>query len=260
MQERVRPWILSGGIGLVIGFVLGLATAHRLYAQHMEADLAARRADSVSAATAERGADSNAHAVHAVTASSSLLTSDAPAEAEDTVTHLVMTTGRPVRGSEGAPVTIVEFTDYECPYCQEHFAKTFPMLLAQYGDKMKYVVMNFPIAKLHPDAFGAAEAAECAEAQGRFWEYHDRLFVASALDRATLDGIATQVHLDGAAFARCVDTHASGDRVRGQMAQATSLGVNATPTFFINGRKYSGAMPIESFRTIIDDALKHSAH
>jgi protein-disulfide isomerase len=176
-------------------------------------------------------------------------------EPEDTTFHLVTTTGRPARGPDAAPVTIVEFTDYECPYCQRHFLNTLPLVLAQYGDRVKYVVMNFPISELHPDALGAAEAAECAADQGRFWEYHDRLFVASDLERASLGGIAAQMRLDSTAFATCVDTRATADRVAGHIAHARSLGVTSTPTFFVNGRIFHGAYPFESFKVIIDSAL-----
>lgn len=173
----------------------------------------------------------------------------------DTTYHLVLTTGRPTRGPDTAPVTIVEFTDYECPYCQDYFIKTLPLLLEQYRDRVKYVVMNLPIPSLHPAALGAAEAAECAADQGRFWEYHDRLFVSSELDRATLVSIGQQVHLDSSAFATCVETRATAQRVRGHMAQAQSLGVHSTPTFFVNGRVSHGAHTFAAFKLIIDSAL-----
>ena len=240
MSARVRPWLLFGGVGLLVGYILGVITAQYGHSQHVEAEL--------------RATDS------AVSPVSTASAPDSVVESADTTFHVVMTTGRPTRGPDTAPVTIVEFTDYECPYCQEHFLKTLPLVLAQYGDRVRYVVMNFPIPGLHPDALGAAEAAECAADQGRFWEYHDRLFVASDLDRATLGSIAAQMHLDSTAFATCVDTRATAERVVGHVAQAKSLGVNGTPTFFVNGRIFHGAYPFESFKLIIDTAVARASH
>jgi protein-disulfide isomerase len=242
MSARVRPWLLFGGTGLVVGFILGIITANYGYSQYVEAQLA-ENADPVTPVSASS----------AVSAPDSI--PDSVAESQDTTFHVVVTTGRPARGPDTAPVTIVEFTDYECPYCRQHFLKTLPLVLAQYGDRVRYVVMNFPLSRLHPDALGAAEAAECAADQGRFWEYHDRLFVASELDRATLGSIAAQMHLDSTAFATCVDTRATAERVAGHLAQARSLGATGTPTFFVNGRVLHGAYPFESFKVVIDSAL-----
>ena len=241
MSARVRPWLLFGGIGLLVGFVLGIITVNYAHSGDPVAE------PSATVATAR-----SPHAVQSA--------ADSVGQREDTSFHVVITTGRPARGPDTAPVTIVEFTDYECPFCQEHFIKTLPLILAQYGDRVKYVVMNLPIPQLHPDALGAAEAAECAADQGRFWEYHDRLFVTTGLDRATLVSLASQVHLDSTAFARCVDTRATAERVQGHVAQAKSLGVHSTPTFFVNGRVYHGARPFDEFKVIIDSAAARRSH
>jgi protein-disulfide isomerase len=242
MSARVRPWLLFGGVGLVVGFILGIITAQHGQSQYAEAEAELRAADS------------------AVSPASAASAPDSVAESVDTTVHVVATTGRPARGPDTAPVTIVEFTDYECPYCREHFLKTLPLLLAQYGDRVRYVVMNLPIPRLHPDAVGAAEAAECAADQGRFWEYHDRLFVASELDRAALGSIAAQMHLDSTAFATCVDTRATAERVAGHLAQARSLGITGTPTFLVNGRLFHGAYPFEDFKSIVDSAIARASH
>ena len=245
----VRPWLLFGGIGLVVGFALGILTARYEHSQYVEAERAAAAA----------GRPVTTHAIDPVNASRDPSATDSlpdsDGESEDTTVHVVTTTGRPARGPDTAPVTIVEFTDYECPYCQGHFLKTLPLVLTQYGDRVRYVVMNYPITGRHPDALGAAEAAECAADQGRFWEYHDRLFVASDLERASLEGIAAQMHLDSTAFATCLDTRATAERVASHIAQARSLGVTSTPTFFVNGRKLQGAYPFDSIKVLIDAAL-----
>ena len=251
MSAPVRPWLLFGGIGLLAGFILGIGTARYEHAQYVVAQVQAT-ADAERLATV--AAARPARAQRALSALESV--PDSADESEDTATvHVVMTAGRPARGPDTAPVTIVEFTDYECPYCRRHFLETLPLVFAQYGDRVKYVVMNLPIPRLHPDALAAAEAAECATDQGRFWEYHDRLFVASALDRPALDSIAAQMHLDTTAFATCMDTRATEERVMSHIAQARSLGATGTPAFFVNGRMFVGAYPFDDFKGIIESAM-----
>jgi protein-disulfide isomerase len=239
VSARVRPWLLFGGVGLLIGFILGIITVNYAHSRYAEAEAAAHASPVPPARAAS--------------------VPDSALERADTTYHIVVTAGRPSRGPDNAPVTIVEFTDYECPYCQEHFTKTLPLVMARYGDRVRYVVMNLPIPELHPDALGAAEAAECATDQGRFWEYHDRLFRAADLDSASLARIAVQTHLDTAAFATCVGTRATAERVRSHMAQAKALGFASTPTFFINGRVSHGTEPFETFKLLIDDALARAA-
>ncbi|MEP6619984.1 MAG: thioredoxin domain-containing protein [bacterium] len=240
MSARVRPWLLFGGIGLVTGFILGVLTANYGHSQREDAQVAMPES--------------------AVRLARPVSIADSTAEREDTTVHVVVTTGRPTRGPDNAPVTIVEFTDYECPYCREYFANTLPLVLARYGDRVRYVVMNLPLSELHPDALGAAEAAECAADQHRFWEYHDRLFLSADLDSAALARIAGEVHLNTAAFATCVGTRATAERVRGHLAQANSLGIRSTPTFYVNGRVSHGAHTFESFKPIIDDAIRRAGH
>ncbi len=129
---------------------------------------------------------------------------------------------RPSRGPEDAPVTVVEFTDYQCPFCARHYQLTYPRLFQEYGDRIQYVVRNFPIVQNHPHAAKAAEAAECAFVQGRFWQYHDRLFEnSSGLDNESLERYARDLGLDSSRFDRCLD---SGDKSahRGSGSQGRS--------------------------------------
>ena len=163
--------------------------------------------------------------------------------------------GRPFLGPRDAPVTIVEFTDYECPFCGRHFAQTSPQLLSQYDGQVKFVIMNFPLS-FHPFAQKAAEAAECAYDQGKFWEYHDTLFRnQQALDTDSLKGYASALGLDTETFETCLDSDAKAQQVLEDFRDGQSYGVSATPTFFINGRRLVGARAISSFQTLIDEAL-----
>lgn len=164
--------------------------------------------------------------------------------------------GRPSRGPQDAKVTLVEFTDYQCPFCRRHFNETYQRLIAAYEGRIRYVVLNFPIARIHPLAPKAAEAAECAHEQGKFWEYHDALFVhADALGVESLKKHAMDVGLDRGRFEHCLDSGAKTDVVRKDMEDGRRYGVSATPTFFINGEKVTGAKPFEVFRGIIEDKL-----
>lgn len=163
--------------------------------------------------------------------------------------------GRPLRGPDDAPVTIVEFTDYECPFCRQHFRETMPTLLARFGDRVRYVIMNYPLAVMHEQAITAAEAAECAGDQGRFWDYHDALFASDSLTAKTYARIATTLGLDRRAFATCLENHTHAARVAQHVALGDSLGVTGTPAIFINGRMIDGAQPFPVFQAVIDSVL-----
>ncbi len=164
--------------------------------------------------------------------------------------------GRPSLGPPDARVTIVEFTDYECPFCSRHFQDTMPQLLRKYEDTIRYVILNFPISRIHPSAQHAAEAAECAHDQGKFWEYHDTLFQnQEALDVGSLKIYAENIGLDAEAFSGCLDTGAKTQLVLGHIQDGLGYGVSGTPTFFINGRILVGARQFGIFQSMIDEAL-----
>jgi protein-disulfide isomerase len=172
----------------------------------------------------------------------------------------VRTAGRPSEGPAHAPVTIVEFADFQCPFCGAFARDTEHELLAAYRGKVRFVIRDFPISGLHPYAEKAAEAAECAYDQGKFWPYHDLLFAhQDALDDAHLKAYAKQVGADGRAFSRCLDSGRKAAVVAADEADGQRYGVSATPTFFINGQKLIGAKPLDGFKQIIDPMLR-SAH
>jgi protein-disulfide isomerase len=161
----------------------------------------------------------------------------------------------PAIGSASAPVTLVEFSDFQCPFCQR-VAPTLKQIKEKYGDKVRVVWKDFPLTQIHPQAFKAGEAAHCAADQGKFWEYHDQLFAnQQSLQPNDLKKHAADLGLDATVFASCLDTSKYGERVRDGVAEGSRLGVNSTPTIYINGRVLSGAQPFETFVTVIDEEL-----
>jgi protein-disulfide isomerase len=161
----------------------------------------------------------------------------------------------PSRGPATAPITIVEWSDFECPFCRRA-VPVVDELLALYGERVRIVYRHFPLEKIHPRARGAAAAAVCAEAQGRFWEYHDRLFAGdAALDAPALAGHAAQLGLDRAAFDACLADPATQARIDADAEAGRQAGISGTPAFFVNGIHLSGARPLEDFRRVIDAEL-----
>jgi len=162
--------------------------------------------------------------------------------------------GRPSKGPTKAPVQIIEFSDFECPFCFR-VNPTVAQVLSTYGDRIRLVYRHLPLPN-HPNARPAAEAAACANEQGKFWEYHDRLFAdQSKLAAADLKKHAADLGLDAGKFNACVETRRFQKDVDADMDAAQLLGVSGTPHFFINGRPLSGAQPLESFKEIIDEEL-----
>ncbi|MGE3579342.1 MAG: thioredoxin domain-containing protein [Vicinamibacterales bacterium] len=161
----------------------------------------------------------------------------------------------PVRGPATAAVTLVEFSDYQCPFCSR-VTPTLKRLRDTYGERLRIVWKDFPLYDIHPLAQKAAEAAWCAGEQGKYWEFHDRLFVnQSTLGSEGLKQHATAVGLEPKGFATCLDSGRHADRVKEGAGLGRDLGVDSTPTAFINGRRVTGAHPYEVFAEIIDDEL-----
>jgi protein-disulfide isomerase len=154
-----------------------------------------------------------------------------------------------VLGSKNAPVTLVEFADYECPYCQK-VAPDITRLSAEFGSKLSVVFKDFPLP-MHAHAAKAAEAALCAGEQGKFWEYHDMIFRSKQLEVEQLKGQATTLGLDATRFNKCLDSGAEAAAVQQSRAQGTNLGLSGTPSFFVNGHFYSGALDFNALHEII---------
>lgn len=159
-----------------------------------------------------------------------------------------------LRGNAKAPIMIVEFSDYQCPYCHA-VEPTVKQVLAKYGDKVSLSYRDFPLTAIHDHAEMAAEASRCALEQGKFWEYHDQLFIASNLDKDALIGYAHDLKLDDKQFASCLTSEKYKADIAKDQEDGRKVGINGTPGFFINGIELSGAQGPDAFNRIIDDEL-----
>jgi protein-disulfide isomerase len=171
----------------------------------------------------------------------------------------IVTEGRPSKGRNDAPVTIVEFSDFECPYCAGLFP-TLQQIMAEYEDKTRLVYLQFPLADIHPNALKAAEASLCAQDQNTFWQMHDAMFAdPSNLKVEDLKKKAAALSLDGKAFDACLDSGTKFSIVRSDVSQGSMAGVTGTPALLINGRLLVGNQPPGEIRRIIDDELQRAA-
>lgn len=167
--------------------------------------------------------------------------------------------GAPFKGGEKAAVTIVEFSDFHCPFCRR-VIPTLAQLDSRYGERIKLVFRDFPIENLHPGATKAHEAARCANEQGKFWPYHDKLFAGPPNSSVEfLKGLAKEVGLDQVTFETCLGSGKYQAVIKKDIEEGQRVGVTGTPAFFINGRLVSGAQPLEAFTRVIDDELTRVA-
>jgi protein-disulfide isomerase len=166
----------------------------------------------------------------------------------------VDTAGRASRGGDAsAPVTIIAFSDYECPFCKRA-ENTVAQVMSTYGNQVRYVHRDFPLP-FHAHAHEAAQAARCVGDQGKFWEYHDKVFQAQDLSRDNLKKLATEVGADPQKLDQCISSGTHEDEIQADIAAGSDVGVSGTPAFFINGRMLSGAQPFERFKEIIDGEI-----
>jgi protein-disulfide isomerase len=157
-------------------------------------------------------------------------------------------------GADRAPITIVEFSDFQCPYCRQSI-KVIKALRQLYGERIRIVYRDYPGLN-HPYALGAAEAAHCAGEQGKFWEYHDLLFDRQSSNNGwDFLALAKELGLQQPAFQGCLSSHRFRERINKDVQDGLQLGITSTPTFFINGRPLVGAQPLANFQTLIDKLL-----
>jgi protein-disulfide isomerase len=165
-------------------------------------------------------------------------------------------------GDPDAPIMMVEYTDYQCPFCKRYHEETFSQILSEYVEtgQVYYVVKDFPLTSIHPQAVLASQATWCADEQGAYMAMADRLFATQGQwgggDAAlVMVGYATSLGLDSAAFEACLDSNRYEERVLGNLREGAGFGVTGTPGFFINGNLVSGAYPFEAFAQALDRLL-----
>lgn len=176
-------------------------------------------------------------------------------QAPQYVRYDIATDGYPSLGPADAPITIVEFGDFQCPFCKRFQQETYQSLMDAYPGKIRFVYRNLPLTSIHPEAFPAAIASLCANEKNLFWEYHDKLFAGENLSRDIYLQYANDLGLNTEEFTACLDSGKYDDFIQQDMDFALNLGVQSTPTFFINGLAIVGAQPLSSFQNLIDKEL-----
>lgn len=162
-----------------------------------------------------------------------------------------------VKGNPDAPIEIIEYSDFECPYCLA-FSQSLEQVFAEYGDQVKLVYRHFPLS-FHPNAQKAAEASECAGEQGKFWEMHDQIFASAEVGNmgvARWKELAQNLGLNTSQFNDCLDTGKYAGKVAADMSEGQAAGVTGTPGSFINGQPLKGALPYAQIKAIIDAELQ----
>lgn len=167
----------------------------------------------------------------------------------------IVTTDDPYKGSVDAKIVIVEFSDFQCPFCLQSFP-IVKQVISKYGDQIKFIYRDLPNSSIHPEAQIAAEAGECAHAQGKFWEMHDQIFInQNNLTSDALKGYAQGIGLDTNLFNTCLDEGTYTAEVGEDYSDAIRAGVTGTPTFFINDKRIDGVISFEAFEAIIDQLV-----
>ncbi|MBI5822862.1 MAG: DsbA family protein [Chloroflexi bacterium] len=180
---------------------------------------------------------------------------EAPAAQPQFTRYDIPTEGYPSLGPDDAKIVIVEFSDFQCPYCRRFHDETYQALLDAYPNQIRFVYRNLPLTSIHPAAMPSAIASLCANDQNAYWEYHEKLFSSEALDEATFIQYAADLSLDVEEFTACLVSGKHDDFIQTDMDFAINLGVQSTPTFFVNGLALVGAQPLSSFQQLIDKEL-----
>jgi protein-disulfide isomerase len=178
-----------------------------------------------------------------------------PTEEPQYVRYDIPTEGFPSFGPGDAPITVVEFSDFQCPFCRRFHEQTYQALLDAYPGQIRFVYRNLPLTSIHPEAMSAAVASLCANDQGLYWEYHDKLFSSDALGTEVYVQYATDLGMDTEEFTACLDSGKHNEFIQKDMDFALNLGIRSTPTFFINGLALVGAQPLANFQQLIDKEL-----
>jgi len=175
--------------------------------------------------------------------------------------QIIKDSGAAAKGDSNAKVTIVEFSEYQCPFCKRYIDEAYASIMEDYGDQINYVFHDFPLP-FHPHAQQTALAARCAGDQSKYWEMHDLLFENQAEwseeedIAANLNSYAQQLGLNQSAFSSCLSSNKFAQEIEDDISLGEKVGVSGTPSFFVNGEMIVGALPYENFKTLIDAQLK----
>jgi protein-disulfide isomerase len=231
-------WIL----GLLFAFVVGLGAGYLIWARPLKAELKLAQESATKAAESAQSAQAQG--------------TDNSAQQQEVKRYDVPIDDDPILGADTAKITIIEFSDYQCPFCRQWHEEVLPQLKAKYGDKIRLVYRDFPLYSIHKNAESAAIAANCAGEQKRYWDYGDLLFShQDSLSTQTYEKLAQDLKLDLPGFTQCITENRYKTEVDADFNYASELGVRSTPTFFINGLAVVGAQPFEVFQQIIDMEL-----
>lgn len=236
-----RPSVLLWSVLVAVAFVLGLLAGFLIW----ERPLTAR-----AVAAEQKLAAQEQTAVVQATDTAGQAQAEVP---EEVKRYDIPIADNPILGSDTAAITIIEFSDYECPYCQRWHQQVFPKILAAYGDKVRLVYRDFPLYGVHPNAETAAEAANCAGEQDKYYGFHNLLLSGEKeFGAETYKTFAKSLNLNMDQFNQCMDEHRYQAEVKADYEYASQLGVRSTPTFFINGLAVVGAQPFEVFQQVIE--------
>lgn len=240
-RPPARPSVLLWSVLVAVAFVLGLVTGYIIWEQPLQARASAAE---------QKVAALEKTAVADATGAAGPNQAEVP---EQVKRYDVPIAGNSILGSDTAPITIIEFSDYECPFCQRWHQEVFPKIQEAYGDKVRLVYRDFPLYGVHPNAETAAEAANCAGEQERYYDFHNLLLSGEkAFGSDTYNAYAQNLKLNLADFKKCMEEHRYQAEVKADYDYASQLGVRSTPTFFINGLAVVGAQPFEVFQQVID--------
>lgn len=244
--RRVHLWAVL----LPLTFVLGIGLGYLIWGRAPVA------ADSDAAANVNPQATAAAADPQSQVAAQDAAQDAAQATPAKVTRYDVPVDDDPSLGPEQAPITLIEFSDYECPYCRKWYTEVFSQLMATYPDKVRFVFRDFPLSSIHANAAPAANAANCAGEQGNYWDFHNKLFdMELGLSKDAYLQYASQLGLDEKAFQECVESERYKEEVQADFDYAANLGVRSTPTFFINGIAVVGAQPFEVFQQVIEKEL-----
>jgi protein-disulfide isomerase len=244
---------------LPLAFVIGLSVGYLFWGRKSEAVVQPTPQVIIvtqSAPQEAKGGEAQAQAPQATSQPDSEAGGGQAAGQEQKVTRYdIPEDDDPSFGPEDAVITIIEFSDFECPFCRKWHTETWPLLLESYGDQIRLVYRDFPLTTMHQNATPAAAAANCAGEQNAYWDFHEKLYSSDSLNQATYQTYANDLGLDMEAFNECLDSGRQTEEVQADYEFAANLGVRSTPTFFVNGIPLVGAQPFEVFKEVIDKEL-----